>query len=869
MALKEYRRKRDFARTPEPAGGKRPKLSRGALRYVIQKHAASRLHYDFRLEWEGTLKSWAVPKGPSLDPADKRLAVEVEDHPIEYGTFEGTIPKGQYGGGTVLLWDRGTWEPLEDPDFRKGRLKFRLDGEKLHGKWALVRMAPRPGDTKPNWLLIKDKDEFARRTGDITEERPESVATGKSLEDIGAEKNGKTWQSNKPPKLAKLSKPKARLAALADQARVNGKAKPLRVPAGARKASLPASVDAELATLVTSIPEGDGWLFEIKFDGYRILARVKGGKVQLLSRNHKDWTDRFEPIADQLAKLGHDALIDGELVALQPDGTTDFQALQNSLKRGKTEHLVYYAFDLLHLDGADLTSLPLTERKEVLRSVVDRLGKQDLVRFSDHVVGQGAKVLDQACRMALEGVIAKRADAPYRGGRGKDWLKLKCIENQEFVIGGWTDPAGSRKGLGALLLGVYDDQKQLQFAGKVGTGFTDDSLADLAKRLGKLEVERAPFSARPPGVLKSMHWVLPKLVAEVDFTEWTRDGHLRHPSFRGLREDKPATAVVRERRQAPPPAKDGTPGKEKRNGAPPRPVAQRTGTGTATVEGVRISHPDRVIYPKLGITKLALAQYYASVAERMLPHVVDRPLMLLRCPQGQAGQGFFQKNAGVSIPKGIAPVKIPNEKGGPASTYLRIETAQGVVGLVQLGVIEIHIWGSRAQQLEKPDRIVFDLDPDPTVPWERVVEGALRVKKELERRGLKTFLKTTGGKGLHVVAPIEPVAPWAAVKEATRQIAVAIVKDDPKGFTAQLSKARRTGKIFLDYLRNGRGATWIAPYAARAREGAGVSMPLAWSALKSTDPGDFTVATVSGDRLGADPWKDIAKAKQTLVSARR
>src|SRR5690348_10113057 len=466
MGLQEYKRKRNFTVTPEPAG--KVHEAPGSS-FVIQKHAATRLHYDFRLEMEGVLRSWAVPKGPSLDPGEKRLAVHVEDHPLEYGSFEGIIPKGQYGGGTVLLWDRGTWEPVEPPDFAKGRLKFNLYGEKLEGRWALVRMAPRPGDTKPNWLLIKDKDAYARRTGDITEERPESVDTGRSMEEIAAA-HDRTWQSK--PRATSGSKTRTRIAQVAAKARK----KPIALPKGLREAPLPRTFEPELATLVTRVPEGDAWVFEIKYDGYRILARCDDGKVKLASRNAKDWTDRFAPIARALEPLGAKAaLLDGEVVALREDGVSDFQGLQNIIKSGPTDEHVYYAFDLVHHDGADLATLPLLQRKELLGKLIKSLGTQDVIRFSDHVVGHGQHVLDQACRLGLEGVIAKRGDAPYRKGRGKDWLKIKCIANQEFVIGGWTDPAGARKGLGAILIGVHEDGG-LRYAGKVGTGFTEASL---------------------------------------------------------------------------------------------------------------------------------------------------------------------------------------------------------------------------------------------------------------------------------------------------------------------------------------------------------------------------------------------------------
>jgi bifunctional non-homologous end joining protein LigD len=885
MALKEYRRKRDFKRTPEPPGTKVPKGTR--YQYVIQKHAASRLHYDFRLEWDGTLKSWAVPKGPSLVPGEKHLAVEVEDHPIEYGKFEGTIPKGQYGGGSVLLWDRGTWTPLEDPaqGFKKGRLKFRLDGEKLHGAWALVRMRGRDNEDRANWLLIKDRDEYARKPGDpgILEERPESVASGKVIEEIGG-KAAATWESNRAgtsSKRAKLDKPKP--------------AKPTREPShngsdrnGAprstgptgKKAPFPRTIEPELATLVTRIPEGDDWLFEIKFDGYRILAFLEGRKVRLVSRNGKDWTERFAPMAAALAKLGvKSALLDGEMVVLRENGTSDFQALQNHLKRGKTDDLVYYVFDILHLDGYDLTALPLVDRKAKLQRLLAPFGDKGAVRYSDHVVGQGERVLQHACRMALEGVIAKRADAPYRPGRGKDWLKLKCIENQEFVIVGYSDPQGSRKGLGALLLGFYDKDGQLRYAGKVGTGFTEESLKDLTRRLERLESKKSPFKTPPPGVPKNVHWVKPELVAEVEFTEWTSEGHLRHPSFHGLREDKPARAVTRETREAPPEPDSDEPARKSASRASakhssaklaataPARASSRSGSGSARVGGIAISHPDRIVFPAAKITKLELAEYYVAVADRMLPHVIDRPLMILRCPEGEGHPCFFQKNAGTRVPEGLGEVAIPDEKGGPTATYLRVREAKGLVALVQMGVLEVHIWGSMAQKLEKPDRIVFDLDPDPSVPWSRVVEAAGIVREELKRHDLVSFLKTTGGKGLHVVAPIEPKLEWPEVKEFTREVTQGIVRTDSRAFTAHLSKEKRKGRIFIDYLRNGRGATWVAPYSARARPKAAVSLPIDWKELKpSLDPEAFTVRTVPGLLPGAakDPWRAIATTQQSI-----
>jgi bifunctional non-homologous end joining protein LigD len=867
---------------------------------VIQKHAATRLHYDFRLEMGGALKSWAVPKGPSLDPAEKRLAVEVEDHPIEYGKFEGTIPRGQYGGGSVLLWDRGSWKPEGDPlkAYRAGKIKFALAGEKLHGGWTLVRMRPRPGEDtdKPNWLLIKEKDAEARsmREVDVLEDRPESVETGRELEEIGAK--DKTWQSNrhtprtaKPARIVKAAEAaRAGKAAKAAKAAKTTKATPktakksaasrARAPRldpagvdGAKKGALPRTIAPQLATLVDRPPEGDDWLFEVKLDGYRILARLDAGKVTLVSRNGKDWTARFPDVAAAIAALpAKQAVLDGEIVVVLPNGTTSFQALQNALSHGRGANVVYYAFDLLHLDGYDLTKAAIEDRKALLEPLLAEADAS--LRYGEHVVGRGVSFHRAACQHALEGVIAKRAGAAYRSGRSAEWLKIKCMDRQEMVIGGYTDPAGSRKGLGALLLGVHDQKGgTLRFAGKVGTGFDDATLRALAQRLGKLETKASPFSdlTRAP---RGVHWVKPALVGEVEFIGWTNDGKLRHPSFQGLREDRDPKTVIRERAAKvevveDEPALEEAPAKRGR-GAPRAARAPRTTAGAT-----KLTHPDKVLDATSGTTKRDLADYVRAVAPRMLPLVAGRPLMLLRCPDGVGKACFHQKNAPDPVPPGLAPVTIPSAKGGVEGTYMTVENAEGLVSLVQLGSLEIHVWGSKAEDLERPERLVFDLDPGPGVPWADVVRGAKTMRALLEELGLASFPLVTGGKGFHVVVPVEPGPEWPEAKAFCRAVVQAAIRREPGRYTAQLSKDRRVKKIFIDYLRNGRGATAIAPYSMRARPGMPIAVPIAWSEVTARlAPDRYHAKDVVKRIAAADPWagyeKNRASLAQVLQAAR-
>lgn len=907
MALEEYKRKRDFRATPEPEG--RVKKTKGNL-YVIQKHAASRLHYDFRLEIDGVLKSWAVPKGPSLDPGEKRLAVHVEDHPLEYGDFEGSIPKGEYGGGTVLLWDRGIWTPELDAAaaYKKGHLRFQLEGEKLHGGWDLVRMGGRRAkdEDHDNWLLIKVDDEAARPgSGDaIVEERPESAASGKTVEEIAADP-ARVWHSDRHDKAGGTFKQK--IAALA--ARAAAKKTPAKRPIrsveepssgidpsaieGARKGAMPSAIEPQLATLVEDVPRGEEWIHEIKYDGYRALCEIRGGEARVVTRHGKDWTDRFGPVAREAAGLPvRDAILDGEVIVLEPDGTTSFQALQNALSENRQNELVYFAFDLLYLDGWDLRQAPLLARKKALAEIL--AGRQERIRLGDHVPGGGEDFYRHACKLGLEGIVSKRAHAAYRSGRSKDWLKVKCLERQEFVIVGFTNPEKSRAGFGSLLLGVHEGG-DLVYAGKAGTGFDERMLHDLRARLDKLEIDKPAFKNPPRGAeARRSHWVKPELVADVAFTQWTREGILRHPTFQGLREDKSPREVVRERPQAPPP--EARTAETKRRAARKQSVAKapakpsRKGRGKKAkpavlpapeentvpskgrsskqeveIAGVRLSNPEKVLYPEDEVTKSELAVYYSRIADWILPHLVDRPLTLVRCPEGRTRQCFYQKHIGEHVPPSVLRVDV-----GEPEPYGAITNLQGLLALVQMGVLEVHIWGCHRDRIEQPDYAVFDLDPDEGLPWERVVDGARTMRDVLAELGLQTFLKTTGGKGLHVVFPLVRRDDWDEVKAFTKAVAEAVAAAEPGRYTSNLTKASRKGKVFIDYLRNGRGATSICPYSTRARPGATVSAPLSWEELEAGVRGDTFGVRNLLDRLEglpADPWEGFFKVRQSITAA--
>ena len=855
MALEEYRRKRDFRRTPEPAG-RSPSRTKAAapLSFVIQEHAARRLHYDFRLELDGVLKSWAVPKGPSLDPGEKRLAVQVEDHPLGYGGFEGVIPEGQYGGGTVLLWDRGTWVP-KDPDpaaaYAKGMLKFELRGEKLHGNWALVRMGGKAArERRQNWLLVKERDDEAvPHSGDaIVANNPLSVETGRSLEAIAAERD-RVWDSRKGERI---------------QTRSPGSV------AGARRGPMPGNLKPQLATSVEKAPEGGEWLHEIKYDGYRLFARIERGTVRLITRSGLDWTAKFPELAQAFARLpGETALIDGEIVCLASDGTTSFSGLQDAISSGKTGALNFFAFDLLYNDGWDLTGAALEDRKAALSEIIPP-HSEGILRYSDHQAGQGPAVLRQASSLDLEGIVSKRRDAPYRPGRGSTWLKIKCRNRDEFVVVGFTDPEGRREGFGALLAGYYDPSGTLRYAGRVGTGFSAARLADLRQRLDTLGASAPPVVLPKDAPRKGVHWVRPALVAEVEFAGWTADSILRHASFQGLREDKDPREVVYDRSAGTTlPAMTPATKRPRETPLAPEP-SEHARDGSLIFEGVRLTHPDRVLYPEDGITKLDLARYYASVRDWALPQLAGRPLTLVRSPGGQGKPGFYQKHLGKGAPAAIGHVDIADE--GKTESHPVVGDLAGLVGLVQMDVLEIHPWGSTADKLETPDRVTFDLDPDEGLPWERVTEAALGIREALAAIGLQSFAKTTGGKGLHVVVPLQPKLGWDGAKNFTKWVADQIVAQSPEAFTANQSKRARRGRIYIDYLRNSRGATAIGAYSPRARPGAPVSTPLFWEEVeKSVRPGGFTVVTVP-QRLAAldtDPWAEIGKLRQSISAAVR
>jgi len=786
--LERYREMRDFGATPEPRG-KRIPLRKEQLHYYIQRHDATRLHYDFRLELDGVLKSWAVPKGPSLDPADKRLAVQTEDHPLDYGEFEGVIPEKQYGAGDVLLWDQGAWTP-EDPDpraaLKKGRLHFRLDGEKLHGRWVLTRT--RGDEKKPQWLLIKRNDDEARSDVDIVAQRPESV--------------------KRAPKKSKR----------------------------AAKAELPQFITPQLATLVTRPPKSGDWVYEVKHDGYRMLARIAKGEARLFTRSGREWTDKLPHLARELGKLGLDGTwLDGEIVVLRPDGRSSFQALQNAFEAGANSQIVYYVFDAPFLEGRDQRQLPLRDRKRRLK---EGLKINGVVRFSEDLTGSAEEVLEHACKLNLEGLIGKQADSVYVAGRSKSWIKLKCRLRQDFVIVGTTKPGGSRHGFGALLLGVYEKPGKLVYAGKVGTGFDDELLTTLPRLFASLKRSDSPLQ-NPPRE-KGIQWLRPQRVAEVEFAERTHEGVIRQGSFRGLREDIPAKSVGLERAQQPPET------------GPP----------------IKITHPDRLIWPSLKITKADLARYYGEVSEWMLPHVANRPLTLVRCPDGAEAKCFYQRHLGMGASPGELKTfdRLRSSKG----KYLYLDSKNGILSAVQNGAVEFHTWGASIPDPMHPDRITMDLDPAPDVGWARLVEATRLMRTLLEKLGLKCFLKTTGGKGLHVVAPLEPRLEWDKVKEFTRLAAEFLVKAEPELFTAKISKAKRTGKVFVDYLRNSQTASAVSAYSARARKDAGVSTPLDWSELGRADIRErFTVKTVPKRlaKLTLDPWAEYGSTRQSITEA--
>ena len=817
-ALADYHRMRDFARTPEPRGGAGPAAEQRA--FVIQKHAARSLHYDFRLELDGTLKSWAVPKGPSLDPSVKRMAVQVEDHPLSYADFEGTIPPRHYGAGSVIVWDRGRWTPVGDAraGLRNGQLKFDLDGEKLQGRWALVRMKPRDAERQPIWLLMKERDEHARAAAefDVLAAAPDSV-------------------------LGNTPAPRASGRAVR------------KAPPACFRAALPQALTPQLATLVDAVPAGDDWLYEIKFDGYRLLTRVDGRSVRCITRNGNDWSAKLPALVDAVRALKlAPCWLDGELVVLDAQDVPDFQALQNAFDAQRTRDLTYFVFDLPFHAGEDLRSRPLSERRERLQALLG-VASPPTIRFSEAFAGDPAALLASAGEAGLEGLIGKRRDSSYRSQRSPDWIKLKTHHRQEFVIGGYTEPKGARVGIGALLLGVHDANGKLRYAGNVGTGFDARTLASLRKRLDKLKTARSPFSDAPDKVGargdSTPHWVKPDLLAEVSFAQWTTNGRVRHSVFHGLRDDKPAAAIIRETPQP----------------APVKAAAKRRSAGNAS----RVSHAERVIDAASGVTKGELVDYYARVAALMLPHLKARPVALVRAPAGVAGVQFFQKHADETALPGIARLDKALDPGHDA--LLVVTSAAGLVSAAQMNVIELHTWNMTTRSLPRPDRMVFDLDPGSGVAWPALREAAQLVRTFLAELGLTSFLKTSGGKGLHVVVPLAARHDWQTVRQFSQAIVVRLADVIPQRFVAKSGPRNRLGKIFIDYLRNGWGATTAAAWSVRARAGLGVSVPLDWSELAQVDGGaHWTLGNVDA-RLGHgnQPWHAYARTKQTLAKSMR
>ncbi|HTU50252.1 MAG TPA: DNA ligase D [Acidobacteriaceae bacterium] len=923
--LSRYRSMRNFDVTAEPRGGNKESKKRAAekdseLPFVIQKHAATRLHYDFRLGWHGVLKSWAVTKGPSYYPGDKRLAVQVEDHPMEYGGFEGIIPKGQYGGGTVMLWDHGTWEPHGDVDegLEKGRLKFTLKGEKLHGDWALIRMGGKAaGEKKANWLLIKEHDGQERGPDDppVTEEEPDSVVTGRDLDAI-AENQDHVWGTQGSQQQKERQKSRQHTAkekpARTSQNSNHRHDKRNDVPPkvlsfaselkSAPKESLPKFVPPQLATQVTEAPDGSEWIHELKLDGYRMQGRIasvhgqRSRSVALITRGGLDWTHRMPDIAAALVELPvEEALLDGEVVVFDEEGKTSFADLQAAFQEGRKKPLTYVIFDLLHLNGHNLRNLPLEQRKNILEKILAQVSDGDhqgILRYSHHLNTRGGEIFEKACQLGAEGIVSKEASAPYTSGRSGTWLKIKCVRQQEFVIGGFTPPTKTGVGIGALLLGYYRD-RELIYAGRTGTGFTQKARLQMRKRLEEIRQERPAFSNVPPDGARDAQWVQPKYVCEVKFATWTADNLVRQASFQGLREDKPAKQVTRELPVATDTAKESSPTKSART-ASSRPARKKSSAASVSSRNHRstrtaarviasktnpgksskavdtfpivLTHPDKQVDSETKLTKQQLADYFWAVREHMLPHIVDRPLSIVRCPQGSTKPCFFQKHVTDSLPDGIDGIDIRGRRSGVVESYITLSSALGLAGLAQMGVLEIHPWGSTNNDIEKPDRLVFDLDPDEAIPWKTLAESAKEVRSRLKQCKLESFLKTTGGKGLHVVAPIAPEHDWPVIKEFAHGIANQMADENKALYLTKMTKADRKGKIFIDYLRNDRGATSIAPFSPRARPGAPVAVPMDWMELDSAKPPRFLVADFSDwkSRLRHDPWTAMLKKRQAI-----
>jgi bifunctional non-homologous end joining protein LigD len=883
-ALKEYKAKRNFSITSEPAEG--GDASKGALTFVIQKHWATRLHYDFRLELDGTMKSWAVPKGPSFDSHDKRMAVHVEDHPISYSDFEGTIPPQQYGAGKVIVWDKGTWEPIGDPrkGYAKGEIKFEIHGHKMHGRWVLVRMKAREGERQESWLLIKENDEYMRPASEfsVVDEMPDSV---KDLPMPGAPEDREAARAKVAALKAEArpaKKPAAKAAAKGTaKAAAKPAAKPVKrgaMPEGAVKAELPETLSAELATLVDGPPERpEEWIFEIKFDGYRMLTRVdkKGKDIRLITRNGNDWTDKLRPLQEEIRRMKlPDGWYDGEIVVHDENGKPNFNLLQLAFDGSNRAQIVYFVFDAPYMKGYDLRDVRLDERRPLLQAVLDAK-PSDTVRFSSEFGTDPSQLVVAACQIGLEGVIGKRRDSRYVTRRSPEWIKLKCGMRQEFVIGGYTDPQGARKGIGSLLLGYYDDKGVLRYAGNCGSGFNGASLRHMRETLEAIETDENPFPPRAvPG--RGNHWVKPNLVAEVSFSEWTATNSIRHPVFQGLRKDKPAKSVVREQAKhvqetaavnSDEQAAEAKPAPRKRASGGAK-TAKAESAGGSLPATLKVTHGERVMDKESGVTKLELIEYYALVGELMMPHLKGRPVSLVRAPEGVGGELFFQKH--VADPRkmpGVGQLDQALDPDHPRMT--RVDSVEGILSCAQWNVVEIHSQNAVEKRYDTPDRFVFDLDPGEGITFAMVQEAAQVMRAFLQELGLHPFLKTSGGKGLHVVVPLKPRLDWDTVKDFSHAIVTHLAKTLPDRFSDKSGARNRVGRIFIDYLRNGRGATTVAAWSARTRPGLGISVPVRWEELMDLSSGaHWTVRTV-GERLaiGNAPWEDYEDSAVTLTKA--
>lgn len=807
--LNEYNQKRNFDRTFEPEG--KTEDSEEILRFVVQHHLARKDHYDLRLEWNEVLLSWAVPKGPSYDTHDKRLAVQVEDHPLEYRNFEGTIPKGEYGGGVVMLWDEGFWEPYGNVEegLREGMLKFVLKGKRLKGKWALVRLKAKAGETKDNWLLLKEKDDYVKDTDGISEFIT-SIRTGRTMKEIEEGEDEKI----------------------------------IRNPFS--------KVDVQLAKLVNTVPEGEDWLYELKYDGYRIIAFVEGNSVRLITRNGNDYMRRFHDVATSLIDLagGRAVVLDGEMAVTDPSGKTDFQALQNYMKNPKTQNLTYIVFDLLALDGADLRGYPLIKRKEMLETLMKDAPKN--LYYSRYVRGIGKESFAVACDAGMEGIVGKKADSVYSGTRNGDWIKLKCDKRQEFVIGGYTLSDKKTWGISSLLLGIYEGE-ELVYAGRAGTGLSESDMKTLEKKFENIKRMNPAFKIAPsPKSNEKITWLEPELVAEIKFAEWTKENLLRQASFKGIRTDKDPMDIKKEK------AEDEKYQYSEKEVEKPMEV----NANSIIIEGIKISNPDKVMFDDPVTTKIDVVQYYEKVSERMLPYVSHRILSIVRCPKGISQTCFYKKHPGAGS-KGIITIPITTSSG-EIEDYFYIENAPGLISEVQMGTLEFHTWGSRVDEIEKPDVMVFDLDPDEGMDLSRVRQGVLDIRSILNELSLNSYLKTSGGKGYHVVVPLKPVVTWDAFHDFARRVAEVMEQKWPDRYTSNVRKAKRTDKIFIDWIRNGRGATSIAPYSIRARKGARVSMPIAWDELDTVAPDGITMADALLRISDSDPWKGFFQNDQML-----